>query len=91
MKKSISYKFSKRYIKIIQKVPPQKVPKYFCGLTNVDYSGLLETMIYIWLKNKNEFWFFPVEAKPKHLIGLRWRDSKWIPYYIELDYIDRCY
>jgi hypothetical protein len=59
--------------------------------------------IYIWLKNRRQFWFYPTDitpvgaitsvgaAAPTHLTGYVWYQNRWIPGRVRLKMIENIY
>ncbi|MGZ9585691.1 collagen-like protein [Paenibacillus marinisediminis] len=41
-------------------------------------AGCLFRMTYVWLVNRDQFWFFPVFVGPTSVAGFRWNGRFWL-------------
>jgi hypothetical protein len=74
-----------------QFAPPSYVPKASPGLRAVDpgaISGCLYSFTYIWLNNRQEFWFFPTFVGRKSVAGYRWMHGQWVYMGFDLRMVD---
>jgi len=61
--------------------PPAYVPQMGAGLRAVDpgaLSGCLYSSTYIWLNNRQNFWFFPTFIGRRSVAGFRWMHNRWV-------------
>lgn len=66
--------------------PPQFIPQQSAMPFAVDpgaISGCLFRFTYVWLRDGQQFWFFPVFVGPSSVAGFRWGWGRW--FYIGLD------
>lgn len=41
-------------------------------------QNLSDVLVFIWLNNGNQFWFFITYTRPNQLIGHAWNGSQWV-------------
>lgn len=41
-------------------------------------QNLCNVLVFLWLNNGNQFWFFIAYTKPNQLIGHAWNGSQWV-------------
>ncbi len=41
-------------------------------------QNLCNVLVFIWLNNGNQFWFFISYTRPNQLIGQAWNGSQWV-------------
>ena len=61
--------------------PPAFTPQRAPGLRAVDpraISRCLYSNTYVWLSNRQEFWFFPTFVGRKSIAGYRWMHRHWV-------------
>ena len=71
--------------------PPAYVPQMAPGLRAVDpgaISRCLYSNTYVWLRNRQEFWFFPTFVGRKSIAGYRWMHRNWVYMGFSLNMID---
>ncbi len=71
-------------------VPPKHTPDSTAGLSSAQVNTILNIkncFVYVWLKNKREFWLYPIQIQGSMLIGCAWNGVKWSDATIHLDSI----
>jgi len=71
--------------------PPAYVPQRAPGLRAIDpgaISRCLYSNTYVWLNNRQEFWFFPTFIGRKSIAGYRWMHRHWVFMGFSLNMID---
>ena len=71
--------------------PPAYTPQRAPGLRAVDpgaISRCLYSNTYVWLNNRQEFWFFPTFVGRKSIAGYRWMHRHWVFMGFSLHMID---
>ena len=71
--------------------PPAYVPKAAPGLRAVDpgsISHCLYSFTYLWLNNRQQFWFFPTFVGRRSVAGYRWMHNNWVYMGFDLRLID---
>lgn len=71
--------------------PPNFVPQAAPGLRAVDpgaISHCLYTFTYLWLNNRQQFWFFPTFVGRKSVAGYRWSNNRWVFMGFDLRMVD---
>lgn len=71
-------------------VPPKYTPNNNAGLSSSQVHTILNIkncFVYVWLKNKSEFWLYPVQIQDNTLKGHAWDGRKWFSTAIRLDSI----
>ena len=61
--------------------PPAFIPQRAPGLRMVDpgaISRCLYSNTYVWLNNRQDFWFFPTFVGRKSIAGYRWMHRNWV-------------
>ncbi|TCP30626.1 hypothetical protein EV207_105155 [Scopulibacillus darangshiensis] len=55
--------------------------------------GCLYRWTYIWLRGRQQFWFYPIFVGPRSIAGFRWSGRGWYYYGVDLRQITqfRCY
>lgn len=79
--------------------PPQFTPQVQqsgISLFAVDpgaIRGCLYRFTYVWLNNRDKFWFYPVFVGRNSVAGWRWRNFRWVYFGIDLNEINNfeCY
>ncbi|WP_440201635.1 hypothetical protein [Alkalibacillus haloalkaliphilus] len=82
--------------------PPSSPPPSFTpqqpqfGVQAVDpgaIRGCLYRYTYIWLNNRQRFWFYPTYVGRRSVSGYRWTGFFWVYYGVDLERIDsfQCY
>ncbi|MED1952467.1 transporter [Brevibacillus nitrificans] len=75
--------------------PPGRTPsspgaRGYGGTRRIDAGSFYPCLYrysYVWLKNGNSFWFYPVYISRSSVSGYRWRRDRWDYYGTELDRI----
>jgi len=71
--------------------PPAYIPQQAPGLRAVDpgaISRCLYSNTYIWLNNRQDFWFFPTFIGRRSIAGYRWMHRHWVFMGFSLNMID---
>ena len=71
--------------------PPAYTPQRAPGLRAVDpgaISRCLYSNTYVWLNNRQEFWFFPTFIGRRSIAGFRWMHRHWVYMGFSLNMID---
>ena len=71
--------------------PPAYIPQRAPGLRAVDpgaISRCLYSNTYVWLNNRQEFWFFPTFIGRRSIAGFRWMNRRWVYMGFSLNMID---
>jgi hypothetical protein len=76
--------------------PPSITPQENVSLMAVDpgsIRGCLYRFTYVWLNNRNSFWFYPTYVGRTSVAGYRWRGRNWVYYGTDLNRIRsfQCY
>ena len=61
--------------------PPNYIPQTAPGLRAVDpgaISRCLYSFTYLWLNNRQQFWFFPTFVGRRSVAGYRWMHNNWV-------------
>ncbi|RNB63438.1 transporter, partial [Brevibacillus centrosporus] len=66
--------------------PPRRTPsspgeRGFGGTRTIDarrFSPCLFRFAYVWMRNGNSFWFYPVFISRNFVAGYRWRFNRWV-------------
>ncbi|MCL2574549.1 MAG: hypothetical protein FWE34_08375 [Defluviitaleaceae bacterium] len=71
--------------------PPAYVPQRAPGLRAVDpgsISRCLYSNTFVWLNNRQSFWFFPTFIGRRSIAGFRWMHGRWVYMGFSLNMID---
>jgi len=71
--------------------PPVYIPQRAPGLRAVDPGAItrcLYSNTYVWLNNRQHFWFFPTFVGRKSIAGYRWMHNSWVFMGFGLNMID---
>jgi len=71
--------------------PPAFIPQAAPGLRAVDPGAIancLYSFTYLWLSNRNQFWFFPTFVGRRSVAGYRWIRGSWVFMGFDLRLID---
>ena len=71
--------------------PPAYTPRHVPGLRAVDagaISGCLYSFTYLWLNNRQQFWFFPTFVGRRSVAGYRWMHNNWVYMGFDLRMVD---
>jgi hypothetical protein len=67
--------------------PPTFVPTEQIGAFAVDPGSIRRCMFrytYVWLRNRQQFWFFPIFVGRQSVAGWRWTGFRWMYFGISL-------
>ncbi|MDR2183889.1 MAG: hypothetical protein LBE55_06915 [Clostridiales bacterium] len=71
--------------------PPAFIPQRAPALRAIDAGAItrcLYSNTYVWLNNRQEFWFFPTFIGRKSIAGYRWMHRNWVFVGFSLNMID---
>ncbi|MBR0597599.1 hypothetical protein [Sinanaerobacter chloroacetimidivorans] len=57
--------------------PDRNIPYPVRQMGDPGLKHCINQMTYIWLKNGNEFWFYPTFVGRQTMLGFRWRRMGW--------------
>ncbi|MCL2575109.1 MAG: hypothetical protein FWE33_01625 [Defluviitaleaceae bacterium] len=71
--------------------PPSTIPRHVPSLRGIGPSGIarcLHNNTYVWLRNRQEFWFYPVHIGRRSVAGYRHLRGSWVYMGFDLNMID---
>ena len=71
--------------------PPSYTPRHVPGLRAIDagsVSRCLYSFTYLWLNNRQQFWFFPTFVGRRSMAGYRWMHNNWVYMGFDLRMVD---
>lgn len=70
--------------------PPSFVPQQQVQTFAIDPGGIRRCLFrftYVWLNNRQQFWFYPVFVGRRSITGYRWNGFRWLYFGIDLNQI----
>lgn len=67
--------------------PPAFVPTQQPAAFAVDPGGIVRCLFrytYVWLRNRQQFWFYPIFVGRRSIAGFRWNGFRWVYFGIDL-------
>ncbi len=71
--------------------PPNYIPSRQIAPLRVDSASIrncMRSFTYIWLRNGDEFWMFPIQLSRNSISGFRWNRFGWSFFGVSLNQID---
>jgi hypothetical protein len=71
--------------------PPSFVPTAQVGAFAVDPGSIRRCMFrytYVWLRNRQQFWFYPIFVGRQSIAGWRWNGFMWLYFGVSLRQIE---
>lgn len=81
------YNYSARQVGAPTSPPPSHIPPQPFGAFAVDPQGIRRCLFrntYVWLRGREQFWFFPVFVGRDSVAGFRWTGFRWVFFGINL-------
>ena len=68
--------------------PPTMLPRLSYAINkNHFHRGNTHMLFYLWLNNRQEFWFFPIGFTSTYVQGYFWNCEKWTDGYVKKEMI----